>query len=118
MGLVLPAAPAPVAAYIPWRRAGNLLFVSGQIPMRDGARLQTAIFRPTDRTGPLPILVTRTPYGVPARAPMQVPPPWKEFSADGYVFVIQNLRGRFKSEGTFTIFPAIDHTLGTRWTGW
>jgi enamine deaminase RidA (YjgF/YER057c/UK114 family) len=33
---VLPAAPAPVAAYIPWRRAGNLVFVSGQIPMLGG----------------------------------------------------------------------------------
>ncbi len=36
LGLVLPDAPKPVAAYIPWRRAGNLLFVSGQIPMRGG----------------------------------------------------------------------------------
>ena len=36
LGLKLPEAPKPVAAYIPWRRAGNLLFISGQIPMRDG----------------------------------------------------------------------------------
>lgn len=36
LGLVLPQAPKPVAAYIPFRRAGNLLFVSGQIPMRSG----------------------------------------------------------------------------------
>jgi enamine deaminase RidA (YjgF/YER057c/UK114 family) len=36
LGLVLPEAPKPVAAYIPWRRVGNLLFVSGQIPMREG----------------------------------------------------------------------------------
>lgn len=39
LGLVLPPAPAPVAAYIPWRRAGNLLFISGQIPMVEGALL-------------------------------------------------------------------------------
>jgi len=37
LGLTLPTPPSPVAAYIPWRRAGNLLFISGQIPMRDGA---------------------------------------------------------------------------------
>lgn len=37
MGLTLPTPPAPVAAYIPFRRAGNLLFISGQIPLRDGA---------------------------------------------------------------------------------
>lgn len=36
LGLVLPAPTKPVAAYIPCRRAGSLLFVSGQIPMRDG----------------------------------------------------------------------------------
>lgn len=37
MGLVLPQAPTPVAAYIPWRRSGNLLYIAGQIPMRNGA---------------------------------------------------------------------------------
>jgi enamine deaminase RidA (YjgF/YER057c/UK114 family) len=36
LGLALPEAPTPVAAYIPWRRAGNLLYISGQIPMREG----------------------------------------------------------------------------------
>lgn len=41
LGLVLPAAPAPVAAYIPTRRVGNLLFVSGQIALRDGALVAT-----------------------------------------------------------------------------
>lgn len=37
LGLSLPEPAKPVAAYIPVRRTGNLLFVSGQIPMRDGA---------------------------------------------------------------------------------
>jgi enamine deaminase RidA (YjgF/YER057c/UK114 family) len=32
MGLELPEAPAPVAAYVPTVRAGNLVFVSGQVP--------------------------------------------------------------------------------------
>lgn len=36
IGLTLPSPPTPVAAYIPFRRAGNLLFVSGQIPIKDG----------------------------------------------------------------------------------
>ena len=78
------------------------------IPMRDGARLQTAIFTPTDHRGPLPILVTRTPYGVPSTVPEQMPHHLKELAADGYIIVYQNLRGRFKSEGTFEIFPPID----------
>ncbi|MBX3324174.1 MAG: RidA family protein [Phycisphaeraceae bacterium] len=45
LGLTLPAAPKPVAAYIPWVRSGNLLYVSGQIPFVDGSLLLT---------GPLP----------------------------------------------------------------
>lgn len=36
LGLTLPVAPKPVAAYLPFRRSGNLLFIAGQIPMRDG----------------------------------------------------------------------------------
>jgi len=36
LGVVLPSAPKPVAAYIPFVRAGNLIFISGQIPMRSG----------------------------------------------------------------------------------
>jgi enamine deaminase RidA (YjgF/YER057c/UK114 family) len=39
LGLQLPEPPKPVAAYIPVRRTGNLLFVSGQIPMADGKLL-------------------------------------------------------------------------------
>jgi len=35
--LTLPPAPKPVAAYIPFVRTGSLLFISGQIPLRDGA---------------------------------------------------------------------------------
>jgi enamine deaminase RidA (YjgF/YER057c/UK114 family) len=36
LGLTLPAAAAPVANYVPWVLSGRLLFVSGQLPMRDG----------------------------------------------------------------------------------
>lgn len=36
LGLVLPEAPKPVAAYVPSVRTGNLVFVSGQIAMKDG----------------------------------------------------------------------------------
>lgn len=36
LGLVLPAPPKPVAAYVPFVRAHNLIFISGQLPMRDG----------------------------------------------------------------------------------
>lgn len=43
LGLTLPTPPTPVAAYVPWVRTGNLVFVSGQIPLREGALLATGI---------------------------------------------------------------------------
>jgi uncharacterized protein len=73
------------------------------VPVRDGVHLQTVILTPVDQKGPLPILFRRTPYGVPAAAPKEMPVSLKELAADGYIFVIQNLRGRFKSEGVFKL---------------
>ena len=80
------------------------------IPVRDGVKLQTAILTPVDQSGPLPILFRRTPYGVPEKSLEQVPTSWKELAADGYIFVIQNLRGRFKSEGVFDLTSQVDLT--------
>ena len=78
------------------------------IPVRDGVHLQTAILTPFDKQGPLPILFRRTPYGVPEKPPEQMPSSLKEFAEDGYIFVIQNLRGRFKSEGVFNLSSWVD----------
>ena len=83
-------------------------FQEVMIPMRDGVRLQTVILTPTDQQGPLPILFRRTPYGVPEKAPEQMPSSWKELAEDGYIVVIQNLRGRFKSEGVFHLSSRVD----------
>jgi putative CocE/NonD family hydrolase len=80
------------------------------IPVRDGAKLQTVILAPADQKIALPILLRRTPYGVPASAPDEVPASIKEMAADGYIFVIQNLRGRFKSDGVFTKSQKVDLT--------
>ena len=78
------------------------------IPMRDGVHLQTVILTPVGKTGPLPILFRRTPYGVPDSAPTAVAANLKELNADGYIFVIQNLRGRFKSEGVFKLTSQVN----------
>jgi len=78
------------------------------IPMRDGVHLQTVILTPVDQDGPLPILFRRTPYGVPDKPPQHMPPAMKELAQDGYIFVIQNLRGRFKSEGVFKLSSEVD----------
>ena len=78
------------------------------VPVRDGIHLQTVILTPVERHGPLPILVRRTPYGVPDKAYATVPVSLKELMADGYILVIQNLRGRFKSEGTFKLSSQVN----------
>ena len=78
------------------------------VPVRDGVRLQTVILTPLDKKGPLPILFRRTPYGVPDKAPERISPNIKELANDGYIFVIQNLRGRFKSEGTFLLSQQVN----------
>ncbi len=78
------------------------------IPVRDGVHLQTVILTPVDQQGPLPILFRRTPYGVPDKPPEQMPSSMKELAQDGYIFVIQNLRGRFKSEGVFKLSSSVD----------
>jgi putative CocE/NonD family hydrolase len=78
------------------------------VPMRDGIRLQTVILTPTNPTAPLPILFRRTPYGVPASADIPVEGALKQLAEDGYIFVIQNLRGRFGSEGTFELSSKAD----------
>ena len=83
-------------------------FQEVMVPVRDGVHLQTVILTPVDQSGPLPILLRRTPYGVPDRAPDEISPNLKELMADGYILVIQNLRGRFKSEGTFLLSSYVD----------
>jgi putative CocE/NonD family hydrolase len=90
--------------------AGKALFNYQEVmvPVRDGVRLQTVILTPANASEPLPILFRRTPYGVPQKAPDEMPASWKELAADGYIFVIQNLRGRFKSEGYFKLSSRVD----------
>ncbi|HEV2749624.1 MAG TPA: CocE/NonD family hydrolase [Gemmatimonadales bacterium] len=83
-------------------------FQEVMIPVRDGVHLQTVILTPTDKTGPLPILFRRTPYGVPDGPLATVPRSFKELAQDGYILVFQNLRGRFKSEGVFKLTSQVD----------
>lgn len=43
LGIVLPAPPAPAAAYVPWTRTGDLLFTAGQLPLEDGELMATGV---------------------------------------------------------------------------
>ncbi|MDH4347547.1 MAG: CocE/NonD family hydrolase [Gemmatimonadota bacterium] len=73
------------------------------IPMRDGARLHTFVYRPSGADQALPILMLRTPYGIVGRAKNYFPSYMKELVADGYIIVFQDIRGRYDSEGEFVM---------------
>jgi len=94
---------APAAAATPVFQIQEVM-----IPVRDGVHLQTVILTPPNASKPLPILFRRTPYGAPEKSPNDMPPSLKELAQDGYIFVIQNLRGRFKSEGYFALSSQVD----------
>lgn len=71
------------------------------IAVRDGVRLHTLIFAPRNHKDKLPILITRTPYGIGRIDNDYVNERCKEFIRDGYIFVYQDIRGRYGSEGEF-----------------
>src|SRR6201998_1341534 len=83
-----------------------------RIPMRDGVRLFTSVYVPKDMSRTYPFLINRTPYSV---APYGVDlyrtrlGPSPDFEKAGYIFVNQDVRGRYMSEGTFVeMRPHID----------
>jgi putative CocE/NonD family hydrolase len=74
------------------------------IPMRDGTKLFTIIYSPKDTSQRYPFLLTRTaysiaPYGADNYRPVLGPS--EQFTREGYIFVYQDARGRFRSEGGF-----------------
>jgi putative CocE/NonD family hydrolase len=80
------------------------------IPMRDGIKLHTVLLKPADIATPLPFLIQRTPYGVDStnRASFFAGRP--ELARAGYIYVAQDIRGRYKSEGVFVMSrPMANH---------
>ncbi|MGD0632112.1 MAG: CocE/NonD family hydrolase [Terracidiphilus sp.] len=104
------AAPAPPAEdYV---RAHYTKY-EFRIPMRDGKRLFTSVYVPKDVAGgPYPFMMDRTPYSVAPYGEDAYPArlgPSEEFQKGGYIFVYQDVRGRWMSEGTFVeMRPHID----------
>jgi putative CocE/NonD family hydrolase len=81
------------------------------IPMRDGVKLFTSVLTPVDAKEPVPILIQRTPYG--ATLPDDYNPvdvPYiSGMAKEGYIFVKQDIRGKYKSEGTMQIHQPLVH---------
>ena len=79
-----------------------------RIPMRDGIKLFTTVYMPKDTSQAYPILINRTPYSIapygidncrPVLGPSEI------FDKEGFIFVYQDVRGRFLSEGEFIDIP-------------
>jgi putative CocE/NonD family hydrolase len=99
------AGPSPAVAQAAEGRQGTPEYVKREvmIPMRDGIRLHTTIYTPVGAAEDLPFIMQRTPYscrpygsdgigiGFASRA----------IQADGYIFVCQDVRGRWMSEGVY-----------------
>jgi putative CocE/NonD family hydrolase len=123
-----PAAYAADGKSLPLRiptSADDFVMQETMIPMRDGVKLYTIIVRPRQAAGPQAILLLRTPYDAGGRMAathrtrMQamLGPAYAELP--GYIWVFQDIRGRFKSEGEYQAFrplrgpfnaTATDHT--------
>jgi uncharacterized protein len=85
-----------------------------QIAMRDGIKLYTVVYTPKDDSRQYPILLNRTPYSIaPYGSKMDFlfrRGLFPAFLREGYIFVFQDVRGRFMSEGTFRhMTPFIDN---------
>ncbi|MBL8264721.1 CocE/NonD family hydrolase [Steroidobacter sp.] len=75
-----------------------------QIPMRDGVKLYTIVYTPKDTSRRYPILLRRTPYNIAPYGAGRMHAaeklaPGDAFLREGYIFVLQTVRGRYKSEG-------------------
>src|SRR5476651_233123 len=73
------------------------------IPMRDGIKLHTVIFTPKESSDKLPFLMERTPYGVNRYPSPERNGYVKDMADDGYIFVYQDIRGRYLSEGKYAM---------------
>jgi putative CocE/NonD family hydrolase len=105
--LAQPPAPAPNAglAYV----RSHYTKYDFRIPMRDGVKLFTSVYAPKDSTKPYPFLMQRTPYSVAPYGVDNYPTrlgPSDHFRDDGFIFVYQDVRGRYQSEGKFIDVPA------------
>ncbi len=72
------------------------------IPMRDGVKLHTFVYTQKGVTEPRPFILNRTPYGIGA-SNRAMNGGYADLADDGYIFVFQDIRGRFGSEGQFVM---------------
>src|SRR5438132_5523305 len=88
------------------------------IPMRDGIKLFACIYEPKDKKQKYPIMFDRTPYSVGPYGPNEYKTslgPDELFAREGYIFVYQDVRGRYMSEGEYEdVRPYIHNKTGNQ----
>jgi putative CocE/NonD family hydrolase len=102
--LALLLAPASASAQLDSVKA-NYTKYEFKVPMRDGVKLHTTVFVPKDDSQTYPFLMQRTPYDCAPYGVDKYPDrvgPGLAYQKSGYIFVEQDVRGRWMSEGTFT----------------
>jgi hypothetical protein len=89
----------------------NFLIREEMVPMRDGVKLYTLIISPKENKAALPVILRRTPYDatgvlrghVSSRLDVNI---GYEFLGNDYIYVVQDIRGRFNSEGAYFMYRA------------
>jgi putative CocE/NonD family hydrolase len=77
------------------------------IPMRDGVKLHAIVLRPADAHEALPFVMQRTPYGVDGSDSDSINRQYTELAQSGYIFVMEDIRGRYESQGQFVMMRPI-----------
>jgi len=94
----------------------NYTKLEQMIPMRDGVKLFTSIYLPKDSSRKYPIMLDRTPYTVSPYGPGKYKAslgPDELFAREGYIFVYQDVRGCWMSEGDFVdVRPYLPNKTG------
>ncbi|MEO7121303.1 MAG: CocE/NonD family hydrolase [Ginsengibacter sp.] len=99
------------------QKDSSLLYkkTSAMVPMRDGIKLYTVIISPVAPKTPSPFLITRTPYGagipIPDDSLFSFPSASSiaPLAQEGYIFIFQDIRGKYKSEGKMQIHQPLTH---------
>src|SRR5262245_50191359 len=107
--MVVWTVPQP-AAQAPFDIRANYVKAEHLVPMRDGVKLFTIVYTPKDQSQRYPFMLHRTPYGSPPYGPDQYRAslgPSAAFAREGFIFVYQDVRGKFRSEGEFVVMRPI-----------
>ncbi len=76
------------------------------VPMRDGVNLYTQVYTPREKNQKFPIILFRTPYSVGdygSKISRRTLGPNASYPSEGFIFVYQDVRGKYKSEGDFVV---------------